>query len=263
MFVAEGHPKRGQARYGPRESRPPPAAREHAGFVHDARANEAYEGKSDDAPYKLTGVKYLSPLAAYPFFDLVWDILMDLMHIIPGIWKRHIFGMFNDRRKPSKPKPRRHWSRAENARLLEEYEGVLKKLSEWALSKEDKAKLDERSRALGGVVGWIRNNIEVCTHAGALNSHDWLIIVQGAGDYLFEGLFPDDELKLEALYALLQACNACLKATSAYDSENREEIDKVKLAFYLLHILFLAVCLHAVYRMYAHVGEACRHRGAV
>lgn len=112
---------------------------------------------------------------------------------------------------------------------LQAYEEVMEKLAEWTLSKEDQATLDERSRALAGVAGWIRSNIEVCSHQGALNSHDWLIIVQSAGDYLFHGLFPEDPDKIESLLALLEACNLCLSTSSAFDSENREEIDKVKL----------------------------------
>jgi hypothetical protein len=40
-----------------------------------------------DAPYKLTGVKELCPLSFLPFFDVVWDFLPDMMHIIPAIMK--------------------------------------------------------------------------------------------------------------------------------------------------------------------------------
>lgn len=110
---------RGQAKYGDREDRGPPDIRTHAGFVCDAKRNEAYRGPSIDAPWKIGGVKELSPLAAYPLFDLVWDILPDLMHIITGIWKRHIFKVFLGRRNPSKPKPRRTWTAAENELLME------------------------------------------------------------------------------------------------------------------------------------------------
>ena len=113
---------------------------------------------------------------------------------------------------------------------MAEHKQCLESLADWVLPKEDQLLLDRRSRALGGINGWIRNNIEVCTHGAALKSHDWMIIVQSAADYLFEGLFPDAPQKVDALRALVKACNACLVSTSAFDSENREEIDNVKLA---------------------------------
>lgn len=229
VFAADDHHYRGLSSFGAPEDRSAPAPRDHAGFVRDAKANEAHAGPKHTAPYKLSGVKELSPLAALPLFDLVWDVMPDLMHIIPGIWKRHIFSMFTDRRKPKKPRPRSAWTRRQNDDLLRGHEEVLANLSEWVLSKQEQAVLDNRSRALGGVAGWIRSNIEVCTHAGSLTSHDWLVLVQGAGDYLLQGLFPADVQKRESMLALMSACNACLQCTSAFDSENREEVDKVKL----------------------------------
>ena len=87
--------------------------------------------------------------------------------------------------------------------------------------------LDNRSLSLAGEPSWIRSNIEVYTHGGTMNSHDWLRLVQGAGDYMLADLY-EDTYKMDALYALVAACNGCLTKTSAYDSDNREEANKLK-----------------------------------
>jgi hypothetical protein len=52
--------------------------------------------------------------------------------------------------------------------------------------------------------------------------------VQSAGDYLFCDLFPGDVKKVECLMALKEACTLCMSTNSAFDSENRDVIDKVK-----------------------------------
>jgi len=89
--------------------------------------------------------------------------------------------------------------------------------------------MDGRSVSLGGQSGWVRNNLEVFKHKGVLSAHDWYLLVQSAGDYLLHGIFPDDAKKVECLMGLKEACNLCISSTSAFDSENRQVIDKVKM----------------------------------
>lgn len=228
VYVAEDHPLRLDARMGQPEEGPPLPPRTHQAIVSAAIANQEHKGYKKDMPYKRTGVKELSPLAALPLFDLVWDVMMCMMHIIPGIWKRHIFQMFVGNRAPATPKPRKSLTQRENKRLMEDHKTVLTELRGWMLPEAQQKELDQRSRSLGGVSGWIRNNLEVCTHGAALNSHDWIQLMQSAGDYLLLGLFPEEPRKLQALQALLKATNTVLHATSAADSENREQIDRVK-----------------------------------
>ena len=88
--------------------------------------------------------------------------------------------------------------------------------------------MDKRSISLGGTTGWIRNNLEVFKHQAVLTSHDWFLLVQSAGDYLLYDMFPADNRKEACLLGLKNACSSCISATSAFDSENREVIDKVK-----------------------------------
>lgn len=104
-----------------RASATEPQHRTHEGFIADARANEKWTGTKKDAPWKASGVQKLSPLAYLPLFDLVWDILMDLMHIVSGFWKRHIFPAFKGKRLPAVPRTRKSWTRKENLELLQEH----------------------------------------------------------------------------------------------------------------------------------------------
>jgi hypothetical protein len=120
----------------PNEDRPPFPCRTHADFVADALEQAEYEGPKVRAPYKRTGVKELSPLRFLAFFDLVWDLLPDMMHIIMGIWKAHIFPMLRGLRTPAFPKPRMKWTQAENERLLINHQKVLALLKKWALPEK-------------------------------------------------------------------------------------------------------------------------------
>ena len=229
-YLPEGHTLRTHGSFGVPEHLPPPSARDHAGFVDDALANRRHTGAKKYAPYKSTGVKELSPLASLPFFDLVWDVLPDMMHVLPNIWKAHIFQMFVGKRTPAKPRERKSLTDKENAHLLAAHDDALTELDEWHLSEDWQAELDRRSVHLGGEPNWIRNNLKVCSHSSSLKAHDWMLLIQTAGKYILHGLFDNDADKAECLRRLLDATNLCLSTTSAWDSENREEIDSVKLA---------------------------------
>jgi hypothetical protein len=237
---------RRDATYGPVEDRPPPTPRTHEGIVRDGLANDEHKGYKKDTPYKNTGVKELSPLGALPLFDLAWDVLGDMMHILTGIWKRHIFEMLHGNRHPAKPKNRTSWTFAANRALQRDHLTVIEKLREWTLSDathkvttyfvftnltfSDNQIVDGRSISLGGSSGWIRNNLEVFKHKSVLTSHDWILLCQSAGDYLLHDVFPDDTTKEECLLAIKEACSLCISSTSAFDSENRTVIDQVKQA---------------------------------
>lgn len=54
-------------------------------------------------------------------------------------------------------------------------------------------------------------------------------LIQSGGDYLLRDIFPGHQRESDAVLGLKEACNSLLNATSAADSENREELDKIKL----------------------------------
>jgi hypothetical protein len=117
------------------ELRDPPEMRTHDGIVAAGIAERDHRGFKKDAPYKTTGVKELSPFRFLPYFDLVWDIMPDLMHIVPVMWKGHIFKMFRGKRTPSKVKALKKNSAEENAQLFRDHEEAKEHLKGWALSE--------------------------------------------------------------------------------------------------------------------------------
>ena len=77
--------------------------------------------------------------------------------------------------------------------------------------------MDKRSIALGGESAWIRSNLSVFNKPAELKAHDWIQLVQCAGDYLFADVIPND-LHAEAIFALLDVCNELLNATYPADA---------------------------------------------
>ena len=122
-------------------------------------------------------------------------------------------------------------------------------------------KLDARSMALAGEPSWIRSNIEVYSHGSVMTSHDWIQMLQSAGDYVLADLFPSAPRRAEALYALLAACNGVLAATSACDSENRDTIDALKLqvveALVMCESVLPRTELAVMFHVLLHVPDAC------
>ena len=124
-----------------REEEAAPEPRTHAGYLENGRASENWQGAQNRRPAKEHGVNEVSPLLFYPLFDLVWDILPDMMHILPGVWKRHLFALLVGKRTPKKPKPRMYWTEEDNKELEKDYRDVLKHLESWKLSKDDQVSM--------------------------------------------------------------------------------------------------------------------------
>ena len=228
-------------RLGPRDSRPPPAPRKHSDFVEQGLANELHEQLlampnarsrgvfKKDLPRKVTGIKEACPFRFLPFFDIVWDFCPEMMHIISGIWKRHVFSMFAGKRTPAAVKVRKKNTFAENEALKQAHGECKECLASWALSQEKSDLADQRTLALAGEPKWVRSNIQIMSHSGVLNDHDWMTIVQSAGDYVLADLF-DNPCFGEALYALLDVCRRCVEFCSTDVTDNRADVDRLKLA---------------------------------
>ena len=61
-----------------------------------------------------------------------------------------------------------------------------------------------------------------------MNCHDWIQLVQTAGDYVLGGLFAHAPRKEAALHGLLAVCNKLLQTSSDFQSDNRDRIDALK-----------------------------------
>ena len=149
MRAAVDHPlrqyHRGSPTVSPRQTEraPPPAPRTHATICAEGLANEQHTAAvlakvprtyKKDAPYKVTGVKQRCALRFLPLFDIIWDILPDMMHIVPVLWKGHVFKLFNGTRMPTQVKVRKTWSAAANAQLLKDHEIAKAHTAGWQLT---------------------------------------------------------------------------------------------------------------------------------
>jgi hypothetical protein len=218
---------RTNARYGPLEDRPEPPAKTHEQVVRDARANERHAGPMNAAPHHQSGILELCPLVFLPFFNLVWDFLPCLMHILAGWWKRNFVNLLKAKRAPACPKPRAGWTKAQNNELAADHARIVEQQQSWEMSKEDVLEVDQRCRSLGGSSGWIRSNLEMFGHTSSFKCHDWLTVIHGAGEYLFQNLFPEDVE--QALFGFIAVCRKLLTVTSAVDEPNACDLTQLKL----------------------------------
>ena len=95
--------------------------------------------------------------------------------------------------------------------------------------QDEGALMDARTRALGGSPKWFRTNLEAFSHASCFKTHDWMQLVLWCGDYVFHDLFPLEPLRMKALHALSDVLRDLINATSAFDSERRDNIEGLKL----------------------------------
>lgn len=140
-FVAHGHELRNyhaetdEISFRACDLRDEPPARTHASIVQQGEEERDFTGYKKDSPYKATGVKECSPLRFIHLFNLVWDILPDMMHIMPVIWKQHIFKMFRGMRNPKPVRARKKYTKEQNAKLMKDHDIAKDHLADWALTK--------------------------------------------------------------------------------------------------------------------------------
>ena len=66
---------------------------------------------------------------------MTWDILADMMHIITGIFKRHLCALLAGKRVPAAVKSRKKNSPAENRALAAAHKECKEIIKTWTLSK--------------------------------------------------------------------------------------------------------------------------------
>lgn len=126
--------------------------------------------------------------------------------------------------------------------------------------------LDARSLCLAGEPTWIRSGLEIFSRASTMTSHDWLQVIQSAGDYILADIVAD-KCRREALYALVEACSACLTLVSPAGVDDRDKIVALKIkvarALSLCELVLpkteMAVMFHAL----LHVPDAMFRWNAV
>ena len=145
-FLPAGHPLRqASGFYGAACHEAPAEPRNHEEFAALGKDNEVHMEKvvkklqprvfKKDAPYKDSGIHSCCALRWIYMFDLVWDILPDMMHIIWGIWHRHVLQVMVGKRTPAAVKPAKNRPKAEHQKLLARNQHVRASLDTWKLEK--------------------------------------------------------------------------------------------------------------------------------
>jgi hypothetical protein len=88
--------------------------------------------------------------------------------------------------------------------------------------------MDTRSLALSGEPSWVRSGLEIFTRASTMTSHDWLQIMQAAGEYILADVV-EDKRRLKALLSLVSACQGVLTNISPAGVDDREQIVQLKI----------------------------------
>ena len=71
--------------------------------------------------------------------------------------------------------------------------------------------------------------MEIFSHTSHLKAHDWLLILQTAGDYMLHDLWDGHCEKLTALQDFKDCVNEVLQVSSPADEDDRDKIAALKL----------------------------------
>lgn len=171
-----------------------------------------------------------------PQFDIIWDVMPDMMHVCQGVIEAHFVDLLKGNRRPAAPqlwKKRKgmdadEWreKKKENEKMVQQNNYVTVKVRGWELSKAKKDLVDRRAVALGGEKQWIRSNLAVFRRTGSLNAHDWLKIMESAEMYLFEGIL-NKKRHWTTWRALVDSVRALLAATADGDGDDDEQAESI------------------------------------
>ena len=179
-------------------------------------------------PDELTGVSLFCPLAALDLFDIVWDVMLDLMHTVKNFWEARIIPTFKGERCPKKrpsykSNPQRidHEAKvAEQARADVAYTILHARHKLCTLTKPNQDKVDRRIKNLCGQPDWINPTlVPFNTIEGQRKPKvtDWLCFQRTCVEYAFNGVVPVHAR--EAFFGMVDALNAILELTADYNPE--------------------------------------------
>jgi hypothetical protein len=270
-YLHPDHPWRRdlEGMFGSKEFDEAPAPRTHSESTRQAKEAEEYCGAECHHPEHTHGIRGWCPLSLLPFFNIIWDLCPDLMHINKNLWDRCIVALFMGQRDPKKPKKnpnpgrfrdQKKKSRTENMEeqrrahqikrtqyLYEEelYRSTLKRTKEWTLTKECQKALDKRVRAIAGSsVGLIPFSTVPCqTIPGHKKpkSATWITFLRSCVPYVMSGV------PLFARSCIIGLCGILSKillATCDYTPGDVEATAAAKLRTKVLKTeLILALCV--------------------
>jgi hypothetical protein len=104
QHLADQHECRFDDAFQDDELRPPPATRTHAGVCDKADELDGLAGPERKREQKDSGIYGSCVLRQLDFFNVVWDITGDMMHLIKGMWERRVMPMLKGNFKQAPPR---------------------------------------------------------------------------------------------------------------------------------------------------------------
>jgi hypothetical protein len=212
-----------------------PAPRTHKETVAQGKDAEDFTGvkKSVNHPKKLHGVAGWCPLETLPFFDLVWDVCPDFMHILKNLFERYFGTLLDGERIPKDSKhhkaPRK--GDAEFAKKKREFDAETVRFDEacarakkCTLTQRNKEQVDIRCKKLSQdkSTGIPKSLVPFSTMPGhsKQKSATWVKVLRFYVPYLLYGV--GDKKVREALLLLTEALRNILDATCDFDPDDEE-----------------------------------------
>jgi hypothetical protein len=257
-----------------------PAPRTHIESMQQAREAEEYRGPPKKHPEKTHGIRGTCPLGLLPFFNIIWDLCPDLMHINKNLWDRCIVALFMGKRDPKKPTKNPNPGRFRDVQVpakaqeqqqpprkkkkgpseddlrkihqkkLTEYEyeqarykKAKKRAQEWTLSLECKTAFDKRVRAMAGRGLLPFGTVPCDTIPGRKKpkSATWITFLRSCVPYAMSGVPPIARTCIVGICGML---SKILLATCDYIPGDAEATAAAKLKTRELKTeLILALCI--------------------
>ena len=239
-YLAPDDPLRQDPRYGAAEEDDAPAPRTHAEVDAAGKQADAWWGAESKHPKHTSSIKWWCALAILAFFDMVKDIVPDMMHIVKDFFTEHFIPLFKGNRVASRspfearkePKPKEDDA---GEIITESIPAANKKLQKWLVDKaknkavrkagracimtpEQRSLVDSRHASLTGTGKWIRAAAMPFQRTGSCKAVDWKNLLMHALDYCFADLVP--ELCKEAFWAMVSVLRELLVATCDVTDDN-------------------------------------------
>jgi len=138
---------------------------------NQALQNEQWTGAVNAEPHNKTGIVKYCPLSTLHMFDIIWDIMLDMMHTIKGFWEARVIPTFKGTRCPAHstaPEPTKNQpdyrERLKEFRRAGAAYGNLRAAHDLCKFEQKHMDLvDKRVKNLCGEPDWINNTMVICT----------------------------------------------------------------------------------------------------
>jgi hypothetical protein len=255
--------------FGSQEFRATPAPRTHRETMQQAKEAEEYRGPDDKHPENTHGIRGTCPLGFLPFFNIIWDLCPDMMHINKNLWDRCIIALFKGARNPklskNNPKPgrfknqgrptkkqkiasereRRTIHQQHYAAYVHEharYESALARAQEWTMTAKQQKAFDKRVRSIadGGLIPFSMVPFKTIPGYKKAKSATWISFLRSCVPYTMSGV---PLIARSSVIGLCGTLSKILLTTCDYIPGDEEATYAAKLKVQVLKVeLIRAMC---------------------